>query len=129
MKKLSYLVLALDALALLAFFVLDDIAKYMIDFFPECFFYSRYGVECATCGATRCVFNFFSLDFARAFGYNQFIFCLIVYALILFVLLNLAMLGLKFAQKACGVMVSWQAVTVWGVLFIVFAAYRIAVQV
>ncbi len=124
MKKLRFIVIALDALALLAVFLLDNIAKYMIDYFPECFYYSRFGILCPTCGATRCVFNFFSFDFARAFAYNQYIFCLIVYALLLFVFLNLAMLGLEFAKKTYKAMLSWQAVIVWGVLFLAFAVYR-----
>lgn len=125
MKKLRYFVLALDALAVLAFLLLDDIAKYMIDFFPECFFYSRFGMECATCGATRCVYSFFSLDFASSFAFNPYIFCLIVYILVVFVLLNLAALKLRFAQSSCRALLSWQAVTVWGALFAAFAVYRI----
>ena len=48
MKKFRILMLSLDLFALLAFLFLDDLAKYMIDFFPECFFYSRFGIECVT---------------------------------------------------------------------------------
>ena len=124
MKKIRIFVLSLDILAVLAVFFLDDIAKYMIDYFPECFYYSRFGILCPTCGATRCVFNFFSLNFALSFAYNQYIFCLIVYALLLFVFLNLAALGIKFAERTYKAMLSWQAVTAWGVLFVAFAVYR-----
>ena len=124
MKKFRVFVLALDIFALLAFFFLDDLAKYMIDFFPECFFYSHFGIECVTCGATRCVYSFFSFDFKAAFLYNQYIFLLIIYAIILFAALNLAAIGIKKAKTLCRALLSWYAFVSVGVLCLVFALVR-----
>lgn len=125
MKKLRILVLSLDILAVIAVLLLDDIAKYMIDYFPECFFYSNFGILCPTCGATRCVFNFFSFNFGLSFAYNQYIFCLIAYSFLVFVFLNIAACGVRLAEKVYKAMLSWKAVIAWGVIFVAFAVYRI----
>ncbi len=124
MKKFRVFVLTLDVFALLAFLFLDDLAKYMIDFFPECFFYSRFGIECVTCGATRCVYSFFSFDFKAAFLYNQYIFLLIIYAITVFVALNIAAIGVRRAKRLCRALLSWYAFTALGVLCLVFALVR-----
>ena len=125
MKRKGILLLSLDIAVLLGFFLLDNIAKYMIDFFPECFFYSNFGVQCTTCGATRCFYYFFSFDIKNAFFSNQYIFALIVYAIILFVMLNLSLFRLDFAKKASRAMTSPTAVISWAILFVLFTAYRI----
>ena len=125
MKRKGILLLSLDIAVLLGFFLLDNIAKYMIDYFPECFFYSHLGVQCTTCGATRCFYYFFSFDIKNAFLSNQYIFALIVYAIILFVMLNLSLFRLGFAKKASKAMLSPTAVISWAILFVLFTVYRI----
>lgn len=124
-KKFRAFVVALDIPVLFAIFFLDDIAKYMIDYFPECFFYSNFGIECPTCGATRCVFSFFSGNFASALNYNPFIFWLIVYGILLFVFLNLSLFGLSFAEKAVRGMTNWKTVVAVAVLFVVFSVVKL----
>ena len=125
MKRKSLLLISLDIVVLLGIFLLDNIAKYMIDFFPECFFYSNFGVQCTTCGATRCFYYFFSFDIKNAFLSNQYVFSLIVYALMLFVTLNLSLFRLGFAKKASRAMTSPTAVISWAILFVLFTVYRI----
>lgn len=115
---------AADILIVLAFLFLDDIAKFMIGHFPECFYYSVLGVECPTCGATRCVFYFFGGDLKSAFMMNQFIFSVIIYVIVLFVFLNLALFNLKFAEKALKAMTGWKAGVVFAAGFFIFAVLR-----
>lgn len=124
-KKLFRITVAvIDVLVVLAFFFLEGIAEFMIAYFPECFYYSVLGVECPTCGATRCVFYFFGGDLKSAFMMNQFIFLVIIYVIVLFVLLNLALFNLKFAEKAVNAMTSFKAGIAFAICFFVFAVLR-----
>lgn len=123
-KRFRIIVAVMDVLVILAFFFLERIAKFMIDYFPECFYYSLLGVECPTCGATRCVFYFFGGDLKSAFMLNPFIFLVIIYVIVLFVLLNLALFNLKFAEKAVNAMTSFKAGIAFALCFFVFAVLR-----
>jgi hypothetical protein len=60
----------------------------MLDKLPDCYLAVR-SLPCPACGGTRCVYNFFSLNFAAAFQYNPCVFVVIIFMLILAILLNL----------------------------------------
>ena len=125
MKKRAYWVIALDAAVLLLLLFVKEIAEWMMRCLPACFFKTHFGIDCTTCGATRCVYSLAGFNFASAFGYNPYIFCLSFYLLILLVLLNLMVFGVKFAKKAIRALASWKAFYAWLFLYVVFGLVRI----
>lgn len=127
-RKFTVFVVALDAAVLLAALCLRSVAGFMINFFPDCFFKSALGIDCPSCGGTRCVYYFFSGDFARSFGMNQFFFIVIIYIILLFLALNLAVFKLDFARKAVRIIASWQAVVVFAFGYLLFGIIRIILQ-
>ena len=124
-KRYKITVIVLDALAVIGIFTLKGIAKFMIDYFPECYFWGNYGIECPSCGGTRCVFKFFGGDFAESFSLHPLFFLAIVYIIVLFVFMNLSLFGLKFARRVVNIMASWQAVVGFAVCYLVFGIFRI----
>ena len=123
-KKYKITVAVLDALAFIGLLSLKSIAGYMIDYFPECFFVRNFGVECPSCGGTRCVFQFFSGNFVESFSLNPLFFLSIIYILLLFVFLNLSLLKLNFAYRAVKIMASWKAVIGFSIGSLVFGIIR-----
>ena len=123
-RKYIISIAILDALAIIGVFALKPLAKLMIDYLPDCFFVRNFGLECASCGGTRCVFNFFGGNFAEAFSYNPLFFFAIVYVLTLFVFLNLSLFELNFAKRTVKIMASWQAVIVFAVCYFVFGIVK-----
>lgn len=59
-----------------------DIGKYI----PNCFFYEKTGLQCPSCGGTRCVESIFKGNFVRAFLFHPVFFIAIVYLLIINIL-------------------------------------------
>ncbi len=114
-KKYKITVIVLDALAVIGILTLKSIAKFMIDYFPECYFLSNFGIECPSCGGTRCVFQFFGGNFGEAFLLNPLFFLAIVYIIVLFVFMNLSLFGLKFARRAVRIMTAWQVPVIFAV--------------
>ena len=114
-KRYKIIVIVLDALAVIGIFTLKSIAKFMIDYFPECYFWGKYGIECPSCGGTRCVFKFFGGDFAESFSLHPLFFLAIVYIIVLFVFMNLSLFGLKFARRAVRIMTAWQVPVIFAV--------------
>ncbi len=55
-----------------------DIGKYI----PNCFFYEKTGLQCPSCGGTRCVENILQGNFIQAFLYHPVFFITILYLLI-----------------------------------------------
>ncbi len=53
---------------------------------PECWFYQSTGLECPSCGGTRCVINLFSGNFKEAFFLHPIYFIIIFYLLIVSVI-------------------------------------------
>jgi hypothetical protein len=108
------------ALALLAPFF----ATLMMSYIPTCVFYLR-GFLCPTCGATRCVYSFFSGNLLTAFEYNQFIFILIFYLFFVLVLWNASVFfdNAKIG-KACKAVTHPIAICSLAVLFAIFGIFR-----
>ncbi len=125
-KERKYLITVsvLDALALIGIFTLKSIAKLMIDTFPDCFFVRNFGIQCPSCGGTRCVFQFFSGNFAESLSLNPLYFFTIIYVILLFVFLNLSLFKLNFARRAVKIMATWQAVVVFAVCYLILGTVR-----
>ena len=87
--------------------------------------WTLFGLQCATCGGTRCVNNLFQGNFVEAFTMNPFIFCCIVYAIVSFILLNiLVFTNATFAKKALRIMYSWYSLAFGAVSYAVFFIVR-----
>jgi hypothetical protein len=117
-------VLALDAaITLLAVFI-SNIARFISSSSDTCLM-KLFGLTCPSCGGTRCVYNFFKGNFTEAFGYNQFVFVMIFYALALVVLLNLQyVFGLNFPKKPIKYMVHPITLIVIVALYVTFGIVR-----
>ncbi len=123
-RKYIITVIVLDALAIIGLFTLKSLAKLMIDAFPDCYFVRTFGIQCPSCGGTRCVFQFFSGNFAESLSLNPLYFFAIIYVILLFVFLNLSLFRLNFARRAVKIMASWQAVVVFAVCYLILGTVR-----
>ena len=116
--------MALDAVIALGGIFVSNIAQFISSSSDTCFM-KYFGLTCPSCGGTRCVYNFFKGNFTEAFGYNQFLFVLIIYVLILVVFLNLRyVFGLEFAKKPIKYMVHPTAVIIIAISFVAFGVIR-----
>lgn len=118
------LVLIADAVTIGGALSVTHIARFISGNSSPCI-YKYFGIQCPSCGATRCVYNFFKGNFAEAFQFNQLFFILIILALILLVLLNLRFVfGLKFAEKPLRLAIHPATAVVFVVAFLVFGILR-----
>ena len=91
---------------------------------PACFFLSR-GIIGPACGGTRCVNSFFSLDFPSAFGYNQFIFFMIIYLAVVVAVLNFeAFTDKQFFVRVRKALTASKTIIALAVLFALFGIFR-----
>ncbi|MBP3706754.1 MAG: DUF2752 domain-containing protein [Clostridia bacterium] len=90
-KRTEKLIILLDSILLFFAIFAQRIASFMLQKLPDCYF-AAHKIPCPSCGGTRCVYNFFSGNILDAFCYNQFIFFLIIYLIIIFAFLNLGYL-------------------------------------
>ena len=88
---------------IIMFFIIEIIIIIFIIIFlqsgislPECYFYKNYNILCPSCGATRCVINFFRGNLTQALKYNIIYFSIILYLILLNVIL---ILNLLFKHK------------------------------
>lgn len=59
------------------------IVKYKIfDIFPRCIVNQYLGIQCPSCGATRCIINFVLGNWAESFNYHQVLFVTILYLIV-----------------------------------------------
>ncbi len=123
-KKAFFWVLALDAVIALGCIFISNIARFISSSSNTCLM-KLFGLTCPSCGGTRCVYNFFKGNFAEAFGYNQFVFLIIIYILVLTVFLNLRyVFGFEFAKKPINYMVHPTTVIIIAISFVVFGVLR-----
>ena len=126
-NKFKFFVICLDVFLLIGIFALKPIANLMINHFPGCIYYSKFGVKCGSCGGTRCVYYFFGGDFLKAWEMNPLFFCAIIYIIVLFLMLNISLFKIPLANKAVKIMSSWQAAVIFGVCYFVFSMLRMFV--
>lgn len=78
-KKMILLELGILFLVLIIFII----AKYKIfTIMPSCIINTLFGIECPSCGGTRCVINFISGNFKQSFYYHPIFFITIIYLII-----------------------------------------------
>lgn len=128
MKKINktafFLVLTLDSVIALGGIFVSNIARFISSSSNTCLM-KLFGLTCPSCGGTRCVYNFFKGNLAEAFGYNQFLFVMIFYALALVVLLNLQyVFGLNFPKKPIKYMVHPITLIAIVALYVTFGIVR-----
>jgi hypothetical protein len=117
-------ILVLDGALLLCALGAKFLASAMIRWLPDCLF-AGVGLTCPTCGATRCVREFFSGHFAIAFRLNPFIFCLIPYFAMALVLLNIGYLLPQQHCKQIGkAMIGEKAIGLLAIAFAIFGIGR-----
>ncbi len=117
-----------DILAAIGVIALKSIAGFMIDYFPDCFFVTNFGMECPSCGGTRCVFQFFSGNFGEAFSLNPLFFFAIIYIIALFIFMNISLFNVALARRAVKIMVSWQAAIGFAISYVLFGIIRVISQ-
>ena len=124
MKNKKRLVLCVDALIAAFALLAPFFATLMMSYIPTCVFYRR-GFLCSTCGATRCVYSFFSGNLATAFEYNQFIFILIFYLAFVLLVWNASVFfdNAKIG-KVCKAVTHPIAICSLAVLFAIFGIFR-----
>ena len=124
MKNKKILVLGVDSLIVAIALLVPVLANLMMSYIPTCVFYQQ-GVLCPTCGATRCVYNFFTGNFAAAFGYNEFIFILIFYLVFVLLVWNLSAFWDNAKIKSiCKAVTHPIAICSLAVIFAVFGIFR-----
>lgn len=87
--------------------------------------WTYFGLQCGTCGGTRCVKNFLSGNFSEAFKLNQLVFIGIIVIIITFILLNLAFFfNLSFAKKTLRIMYDYRVIIAVIIIFAIFTIVR-----
>lgn len=128
MKHKKRFVLILDGILALCAVCVLPLAKWMMAYMPPCVFAQR-GIICPSCGATRCVRAFFSLQFSQSFLYHPIIFLLILYLGLGVLLLNFGwLLKSKVSEKVALAMFSVRAITAVGIIYAVFGIIRSCVH-
>lgn len=127
MKHKKPFVLILDAVLVLGGLCVLPLAKWMIAYMPPCVF-AQIGITCPSCGATRCVREFFSLHFGQAFLFHPIIFLIMIYLGVALALLNIGwLLGHKLSEKIALAMFSVRAITAMAIIYAVFGVIRAVV--
>lgn len=124
-KNKRLFVLILDIVILAIGFCMKPMAILMFKTkVAECFFYKN-GIICPGCGGTRCVYNFFSGNLPQSFQFHPFVFCLIWYAVLILLLLNLyCLFNLKIAGKINRWLVDYRVIVAILIAYAVFGISR-----
>ncbi len=86
-----------DILLVIFIIFAPHIFAFMIENGNECYFLTR-GIICPSCGGTHCVYSFFTGDFKQALISNFAIFCGLLLAFFVIILLNVYVL---FKSRCC----------------------------
>ena len=91
-KNMIFIELGILFLVLMIYIAIKlELIKYM----PECLINKHFHILCPSCGATRCIINFFKFNFKESFLYNQICFIMIIY----FIILNIVFIINAFRKK------------------------------
>ncbi len=82
-NKVSKLILSQLAIILAFIFLYFFFNSNLDNIMPSCFWKEHFNVICPSCGATRCLQNFFAGNFLVSLSYNPFVFVLIIYLILL----------------------------------------------
>lgn len=124
MKHQKRFILILDAVLALGSLCVLPLAKWMMAHMPPCVF-AQWGITCPSCGATRCVRAFFSLQFGQSFLYHPVLFLIILYLGLALLLLNLGwLLNHRLSEKISLAMFSVRAITIVAIIYAAFGIIR-----
>ena len=123
-RKKSFYVICLDAFLVISVIFFKIFYSDIMRILPECYYASR-GLQCGSCGGTRCVYQILQGNIVEAFKLNQFFFIVFCYSAIVFVFLHLSWLfKLKFAEKPLKILANYKAVIVFAVGYFLFSIWR-----
>ncbi len=122
-KYKKILMIAVDVAVIPGLFLLKYFSSFMLSTDRPCV-WTLIGLQCATCGGTRCVSNLLSGNIIEAIKLNPFIFLCVMYLVISFIFLNILLLrNSSFAKKALKKMYSlWSLV----IVLVAFALFFLA---
>lgn len=116
-------IIGISAAALLRHFI-----PHIMDALPGCTLTAN-GFPCPACGGTRCVMNMLDLKLITAFGFNPYIFMLGLYLCFIVIIWNISWLfNNKKAARLLKTIANTNVIIIWGVLFLLFWAYRWIIQ-
>ncbi len=123
-RKKSFYVVCLDAFLVISVIFFKIFYSDIMRILPECYYASR-GLQCGSCGGTRCVYQILQGNFAEAFKLNQFFFIVFCYLGIIFILMHLAwVFGVKHTEKPLKILANYKAVIVFAVGYFLFSIWR-----
>lgn len=123
-RRTEILIVILDLVLIVGAAFAENIASLMLKDLPDCYF-AAHSIPCPACGGTRCVYNFFSFNFATAFSYNQFMFLLIIYVIVITALLNLGHLfKIGWAKNAFKRVTHYEVIIALAVAYALFGVIR-----
>lgn len=132
MKKISafiekhnkLLLFTADILVIPALFLCKEMTEVMFAVGRPCR-WALLGIECATCGGTRCVSALLDGRIAEAYIYNPLVFSAITALFLFFILLNLSVFfKLKSAKRIIGVILHRRTVYFCAAAFLTFFVAR-----
>lgn len=97
-KYKKILMIAVDVAVIPGLFLLKYLSSFMLTTNRPCP-WTLLGLQCATCGGTRCINNLLSGNIVEAIKLNPFIFLCIMYLVISFIFLNILILKNSFFTK------------------------------
>lgn len=112
-KYKKMLMIAFDIAVVPGLFILKYLSSFMLSTDRPCV-WTELGLQCATCGGTRCVNSLLSGNFIEAIKLNPFVVVMILFVLVTFLLLNLLIFrNSDFAKRALKKMYSlWSLVII-----------------
>ena len=117
--------LSIDMLLLVIYLCLGKITGLMIDSGVSSCNYMKLGILCPSCGGTRCVKNLAKGRIFDAFMYNQYIFLMITYFVVIVILFNLDyVFNLEFAAKLRKKITDYKVIIMMSIGWAIFGIIR-----
>lgn len=118
-RKMLMLELGILILVLIVFLVI----KYrIVNMLPKCIVYEFFGIQCPSCGATRCVINFIFGNWKESFIYHPIFFITIWYLLLVNVLYIINCLREKKILK--WMYPKFKFWIIWTIILVIFTIIR-----
>lgn len=125
--KKSVITLVIDIVVIVGAVLVGIFTPTLVSVLPGCQLAEK-GLQCGSCGGTRCVYSFFTGHFIDAFNYNQYFFFIIIFVLVLILVLNLSWLfKIKKTDKILKVLTDYRLIIALGILYALFFLLRLFV--
>lgn len=123
-NKKRFIILAVDAAAVLFGTLGSFLATAMLRWLPDCIF-APWGIVCPSCGSTRCVKELLCGNWHQAFLLHPFLFCLSFYLAGALLLLNVGYLVPQgHCRKLGEAMIGPRAIIILSILYAAFGIAR-----